>query len=115
MQPSAIRPFSVQKYCILIVAIQHFHFPLLPPGPTFSWLEGFSFADGDRGVCLHLWMEIFNMTRDVISVLMNTNDIDTHIAVRASCLQKQQIIILGGVFTVFVMSGSLLVADVSSV
>lgn len=35
------------------------------------------------------------MTRDVISVFMNTNDIDAHIAVRASRLQKQQIIILG--------------------
>lgn len=59
MQPSAIRPFSVQKYCILIVAIQHFHFPLLPPEPTFSCLEGFSFTDGGgRGVGVFLFAPV---------------------------------------------------------
>ena len=77
-----------------------------------SLMEGWG---GGVGFCLHLWMEIFDMNHHVISVFMNANDIDAHIAVWASRYQKQQIIILWGVFTVFVMSGSLLVADVSSV
>ncbi len=116
--------FLVQKYCILSVIIQHFHFPLPSSGAYFQlsvmffyrwWRRGLHGFQGNWYVAV--WACGWKFM-DLIAVFMNNNNINAHIALGVSSVQvsqKLQIIVVWGVFVFFLMSWSLFVADFISV